>query len=58
MMRIAYLPVNDAWVVLFGDAIISIGSACQTLFASRAILESTLEHLGLRVDGNRVVCVD
>ena len=45
--RIAYLPVNQAWVYLFGDQIISIDG--KRFFESRKELQETLARKGITV---------
>ena len=58
-MRIAYLPANLAWVVLFGETITSVGSCREVFFGSRRQLVSRLSELGLRVTrANRIESVD
>jgi len=47
-MTIAYLPVNAAWVTLFGDSIISIDD--RTFYPNRKDLIRALNLKGLKVD--------
>jgi hypothetical protein len=56
--RVAFLPVNQAWCLTWGDSIIAVnvGAVEQRLFDSRAELVSALDARGLAVsDANHVV---
>ncbi len=48
-MRVIFLPVNQRWVVLFGDAIISIDG--ERSFESLADAKFMLRCQGLEVTG-------
>ena len=48
-MRLIRLPVNRCWAFLFGDALVSIGSECRTLFPTRQEAVSYADRHGLDV---------
>jgi hypothetical protein len=52
-MRIARLPVNQCWVVLFGDSIVDLDG--QRLFNDLDDLEWVLRMKGLKVVRRKVV---
>ena len=53
MLRIAKLPANQCWVVLFGDTIIDLDG--QRLFNDLTDLKWVLRMKGLTVSSRRVV---
>jgi hypothetical protein len=54
MMRVVYLPANGCYAVLFGDSPTSVGG--QYLFRTRKELKQVLKRIGLKLDGDRIVC--
>lgn len=46
-MKLCYLVVNQAWVILFGEQLIDIDG--RRLFETRAAAVYALEHQGLGV---------
>jgi len=52
-MRVVFLPVNQVWVVLFGDSIIDIDD--ERFFADLDDLKCCLRHKGLKVVGRKIV---
>ena len=56
-MRLVRLPVNLCWAFLFGDALVSIGGECRTLFPTREEAVSYVSRCGLDVDSEGVVSV-
>ena len=54
-MRIAFLPVNQIWVVLFGDSIIDLDG--ERFFQDLDDLKTVLRFKGLKVvRGRKIVC--
>jgi hypothetical protein len=56
--RVAFLPVNSAWALIWGDSIIgvNVGACEQRLFGSRGELVRSLNANGLEVnDANEVL---
>ena len=56
-MRLIRLPVNRCWAFLFGDALVSIGSECRTLFSTREEAVSYVGRCGLDVGSDGTVSV-
>lgn len=57
-IRVAWLPVNGAYVVTFGEQLLSFGG--KTLFSYRWQLEAALTAQGLKVEnfeGDGIVTV-
>lgn len=52
-MRIAYLVANQAWVVLFGDALVTLDGV--RFFETRAEVRAALRRKGLRLQSKQVV---
>lgn len=56
-MRLVRLPVNLCWAFMFGDALVSIGDECRTLFPTRAEAVSYVGRHGLDVGSDGTVSV-
>ena len=56
-MRLIMLPMNRCWAFLFGDALVSIGSECRTLFPTREEAVSYVGRHGLDVGSDGTVSV-
>ena len=56
-MRLVRLPVNLCWAFLFGDALVSIGDECRTLFPTREEAVSYVSRCGLNVGSDGTVSV-
>lgn len=56
-MRLIRLPVNRCWAFVFGDALVSIGGECRTLFPTREEAVSYVSMCGLDVDSEGIVSV-
>lgn len=56
-MRLVRLPANLCWAFLFGDALVSIGSECRTLFPTREEAVSYVGRHGLDVGSDGTVSV-
>jgi len=55
-MRISFLPVNNRWVVLFGDSIIDLDG--ERSFESLDDLKFVLRCHGLKVTGRKISISD
>ena len=56
-MRLVRLPVNLCWAFMFGDALVSIGDECRTLFPAREEAVSYAGRHGLDVGAEGTVSV-
>ena len=56
-MRLVRLPVNLCWAFMFGDALVSIGKECRTLFPTREEAVSYAGRHGLDVGAEGTVSV-
>ena len=56
-MRLVRLPANRCWAFVLGDALVSIGDECRTLFPSRAEAVSYVGRHGLDVGSDGTVSV-
>ena len=50
MLRLSYLPVNQAWVFTFGKSLIDVDG--QWIFNDRAAAVAAAERCGLNVSRN------
>lgn len=54
-MKLVFLPVNQAWVVMFGDQIIDIGDTGRRFWSNLGDLRFELRALGLKIVGRDIV---
>ena len=55
MLRAVYLIVNQAWIVMFGDSMISVSD--QFFFDTRGELDTALAGCGLKREPDGVISI-